>query len=224
MNPAPNSDFPAPEAVIFDLDGVLIDSEPLHEEAERLVFAAHGLELPPSAFREIKGRTTREAFAHLFRVCGADGLDMDAMIEEKRRLFLDLLRDVRPIPGALAFVREAAGRGLPLGLTTSSDTATLRTAFDAFALEPFFDAVVTAADVTRAKPDPEPYVLTTERLGADPARTLVIEDSANGVRAAVGAGCLVAGLTTSFDAETLREAGAHLITPSFDDLARRLGW
>ncbi|WP_457652748.1 HAD family hydrolase [Rhodocaloribacter sp.] len=224
MGRTSNPPLPPPEAVVFDLDGVLIDSEPLHEEAERIVFAARGLEVPPSVFREIKGRTTREAFAHLFRACDADGLDVDALIEEKRRLFLDLLRDVRPIPGALAFVRKAAGRGLPLGLTTSSDPATLRMAFDAFALDPFFDAVVTAADVTRAKPDPEPYRLTTERLGARPARTLVIEDSTNGVRSAARAGCRVAGLTTSFDAEALREAGAHLTVASFDELARRLGW
>jgi HAD superfamily hydrolase (TIGR01509 family) len=216
--------IPPPEAVIFDLDGVLIDSEPLHEEAERIVFAAHGFEVPPSVFREIKGRTTREAFAHLLRACAADGLDMDALIAEKRRLFLDLLRSVRPIPGALAFVRRAAERCERLGLTTSSDPATLRLAFDTFALHPYFDAVVTAADVTRAKPDPEPYRLTTERLGARPAQTLVIEDSTNGVRSAVAAGCRVAGLTSSFDAEALRTAGAHLTVASFDELARRLGW
>ena len=221
---APPLALHAVRAVIFDLDGVVIDSEPLYEEAERRLFAAFGLDVPASVLQDIKGVTAREAFAYVLHRHGRDGVTVADLIAYKDRVFRDILQAVQPVPGAPAFIRQAADRYGRVGLTTSSPPATQQLAFDRFDLHACFDVVVTDRDVTRTKPDPEPYRITVARLGVPAAACLVVEDSTNGVRAAVGAGCLVAGLTTTFPAAALRAAGAHLVVDGFAALTRALGW
>lgn len=211
------------EAVIFDLDGVLIDSEPLHAEAKRRVFAHYGIEVPESIYDEFKGRTDREVLEHAAEHYADDSVSIDDLVARKREAFWDLLDDLEPVAGAEAFVRGAAARRR-VALCTSASQITRERAFDPLGWEAYFDVVVTAADVTRSKPNPQPYRLTAQKLGVPPERCLVIEDSLSGVRSAVGAGCRVAALTTSMPADRLREAGAHLVADSFDDLAERLGW
>src|SRR5690606_18407119 len=87
---------------------------------------------------------------------------------------------------------------------------------------PFFEAVVTAEDITHPKPHPEPYLVTAAHLGVKPEACLVVEDSVHGVRAGLAAGCRVVGITTSFDAGRLQEAGAHHVVDSFAQLTRKL--
>ena len=107
----------------------------------------------------------------------ADHVNVADLIVLKNRIYGDLLDRLQPVNGALAFIERLAHGGIVLGLTTSSLPENQRRAFDKFDLHRYFDAVVTAADVTHAKPHPEPYVTTAQRLGVTPARCLVIEDS-----------------------------------------------
>jgi HAD superfamily hydrolase (TIGR01509 family) len=211
-------------AVIFDMDGVVIDSEPLHEEANQSVFKRYGFDLPRPLLMEIKGMVGLPAIDYLIRACRADGrLDGQAVLDEIRQAGEALMVDVEPVTGALAFIRQVRRRVPKVGLTTSARRAAQQLVFGKFDLQPYFDAVVAAEDVQRSKPDPQPYLYTAARLGVEPTACLVIEDSVNGVRSAVGAGCAVAGLTTSFGAAALTEAGAHLTVDGFEALARRLG-
>ena len=211
------------EAVLFDLDGVLIDSEPLHEKAKRRVFVHYDITVPEAVYDEFKGRTDAEVLEHVANTYASDHVSVDDLIERKRKEFWALLEDLAPMPGAEAFIRAAAAR-YRLALTTSASQQTRKLAFDPLGWEEHFDVFVTAADVTRSKPDPQPYRLTAQKLGVAPERCLVIEDSLSGVRSARGAGCRVVGLTTSMKREQLEEAGAHLVADSFDELAERLGW
>lgn len=213
------------EGVIFDLDGVLIDSEPIHAAAKRRVFEERGIEVPESVYDEFKGQTDEQVLRYVAENYGGDdAVSVETLIEEKREAFWDLLgaRQV-PMDGAEGFV-EAAARRCPVGLCTSASPHTRELAFDPLGWGEHFAASVTAADVTHPKPDPEPYRLAAERLGAAPERCLVIEDSLSGVRAARAAGCRVAALTTSMERPQLEEAGAHLVAESFAELAERLRW
>lgn len=210
------------EAVLFDLDGVLIDSEPLHAEAKRRVFAHYGIEVPETVYDEFKGRTDREVLEHVAEHYAENSASVDALIDRKREEFWRLLEDLTPMQGAEAFVRAAARRWR-LALTTSASQHTRELAFDPLACAECFEVVVTAGDVTRSKPDPQPYRLTAQRMGVAPARCLVIEDSLSGVRAARAAGCRVAALTTSMERSRLEEAGARVVAESFEELAEHLG-
>ncbi|NNE47701.1 MAG: HAD family hydrolase, partial [Rhodothermales bacterium] len=113
-----------------------------------------------------------------------------------------------------------AGLDIRLALTTSAIRDNQVKAFELFGLQPYFEVVVTAENVSRPKPHPEPYVMTASRMGVPVENCLVIEDSVNGVRSALRAGCKVAALTTSFSAEILRNAGADSVHNSFAGLQK----
>ncbi len=210
------------KAIIFDLDGVIIDSEVLHEEAARMAMSRYALDAASLDFDAFKGKTEQDVFEYVVEANEANHVSVADLIALKQRLYGDLLDRLQPVSGALAFIERLARVGVALGLTTSSLPENQQRAFDKFALHRYFDVVVTAADVTHAKPHPEPYLTTAQRLGVAPARCLVIEDSTHGVRSARRAGCRVAGLTTSFGKEALAEAGAEVVVDRYDELARHL--
>ena len=203
------------------MDGVVIDSEPLHEKAQRTVFTRYGLAVPEDVLPSFKGMVETDVFARIVREFAAAPMDPALLVEAKNAAYRALIAEVELVPGFLSFlhgVRECYA----VALTTSSIRADQARAFTKFDLDAYFDVVVTAEDITRPKPDPEPYVVTASRLGLTPGTCLVVEDSINGVRAAAGAGCVVAGLTTSFDAPDLLAAGAHVAVRSFAELAERI--
>ena len=207
-------------ALLFDLDGVLIDSEPLHEEAKRIAFGRLGLTVPADVYVTFKGRPDAEVVAHVVATYGGGGFDVDAVIAAKQEAYRALAAHLPAVPGALELLAWCRPH-YRMALTTSAAPMNQRLAFERFALAPFFDAVVTAADTTRPKPDPQPYLLAAQRLGVDPAACLVIEDSLHGVHAGTGAGCTVAALTTSFAADELAAAGADAV---FDGIAALQAW
>lgn len=207
------------EAVIFDMDGVIIDSEPLHEEAQRIVFATYRLTVPPSVFEDYKGMIEEDVFAHIVQTYADAPLDPADLVAEKHRVYGMLMDRLQLVDGVRPFIEQLKRCGFPLGLTTSAIRRDQQRAFDLFDLHPFFDAIVTAEDVTRPKPAPEPYLTTAQRLGKAPSACLVVEDAINGVVSARRAGCSVAGLATSFSTEQLLEAGAHYAADTFDVLA-----
>lgn len=215
------SGLPDIQALLFDMDGVVIDSEPIHEEAQRLIFREYGLPVPESEFAGFKGMTERKVFERIVAEFGTDRHDVEALVAAKEDTFRRLLVDLRLIPGALDFIRRVVPH-YRLALTTSSARIHQRFAFDRFELESYFEVVVTAEDIEHPKPHPQPYLTTAARLGLSPHDCLVIEDSVHGVRSARRAGCRVAGMTTSFPAARLAEAGAHFTIDTYADLSTRL--
>lgn len=205
------------QAIIFDMDGVLIDSEPLHEQAKRVVFERYAIDVPDAFFDEVKGKTDQDVFDLVMARHGREGLDLETLIADKHAAYEELLSSLRMVPGALAFVQVARER-YRIALTTSATQRNQQLAFEQFGLHDDFEIVVTAADVTRPKPAPDPYRITAERLGLPPAACLVIEDAVNGVLSARAAGCDVAALTTSFAADPLREAGATVVVGGYNEL------
>ena len=229
-------------ALIFDLDGVIIDTEPLHLRAKQLAFERHGVHVPPGFFDEFTGRSDRDVAEQAVRRHGdgsaaaernsaehvsaerssAEHVLVEQVVAAKHAIFAELRGEIEPVPGALGFLRRARQRFTKLALTTSATRDNQTFAFARFDLAPFFDVVVTAEDIQRTKPDPEPYRVTVERLGLAAAECLVIEDSLNGILSAKAAGCAVAGITTSFGASELARAAPEWIVGDFAELASRL--
>ncbi len=221
MPPAARLSLAALDAVIFDLDGVLIDSEPLHAEAHRIAFARFEMAVPATLNDQFIGQTDRALIEHALAHFGRDGLALDTLLEAKQQAYHDLLPTMQMVTDAQPFVRALAGVPVRLALTTSSVRRNLNLAFARFGLAEAFEVIITAEDVTKAKPDPQPYRRTVAALGVPAGRCLVIEDSVNGVRSAKGAGCRVAALTTSFPAALLNEA--DLVVDTYAALAEWLG-
>lgn len=208
------------EAFIFDLDGVLINSEPVHEFTLLKLSSEFGRPFTRQEILSFKGfpeKTTARRFKELF----PDLKATEGEIIEKR---LELLKGnfhlVQIMEGAIQFLSRC--RAYRLGLATSADRQIQELAFRTFGLGPFFEAVITGNDVKRGKPDPEPYLLSASRLGVGPQVCLVIEDAVNGILSGKAAGCRVAGLATSFDQEVLSRSGADIVGPDFESLETRL--
>lgn len=207
----------AKKAIIFDMDGVIIDSEPLHEKASQTVFADFDVLLDDSVFAPFRGKTDRDIIEHLIEKHQIVHVTVEDLLGRKRDAYAELIDELQPIPGVMSFIHYAAVY-YRLALTTSASRRNKELAFQKFNLHSFFEAVVTSNDISNPKPHPEPYLLTVEKLELTPEACLVIEDSTNGVRSAAAAGCMVAGVTTSFDEPALRDAGAHLVIETFDQL------
>ncbi len=208
-------------AVIFDMDGVLIDSEPLHERAQKIVFAANSLEVPDDVLGTFKGQTEEDVFEFIVREFGHDGLDPVDLVRQKHETYRSLMPELRPVTGSADFVRFLQESDYRLALTTSATRHDQQYALKTLGLDQLFEVIVTAEDVTRPKPHPEPYMTTVERMALEPGVCLVIEDSLNGVRSALEAGCAVAGLTTSFSRSALLQQGAEIVVDTLNELRER---
>lgn len=211
-------------AVLYDMDGVLIDSEWLMAATEQEVCRNHKLDVPVSEWLGFKGKTNHVIFAYILKKYGKGrgDLSVDALSAEKRELYLARAsQELRPVPDALEFLEISRVCYDRLGLTTSNSKQVTAHMFDIFDLHGVFDVVVTGEHIPpdKTKPHPEPYRLTLERLGIEPGQALVIEDSDNGIKSAAAAGCTVVGITTSFPSDVLERAGAHHIVSSFQELA-----
>ncbi len=204
------------KAIIFDMDGVVIDSEPLHERSSRLVFAEYNEEIEDEVFADFKGSTDRTILEFLVKDRNLD-LDVDTLLQQKRLAYASLIDELRLIEGVISFINKISP-AYRLALTTSASLQNKELAFAKFNLHSFFEVVITSDDISKPKPDPEPYRVTTEKLMLSPNNCMVIEDSYNGVRSAAGAGCTVVGITTSFDAASLKKAGADLVINGYDEL------
>jgi HAD superfamily hydrolase (TIGR01509 family) len=180
-------------AVVFDMDGVLIDSEPLGLVAMRQVLARFGCGYTEADNEQFVGRTTEEAFAVL---CARHGLPErpEALAREFTRLKVRALEaDPQPMPGVPEICHRLAAAGFRLALASSAAPEEIAAAVGALGLGARFETAVSAADVARGKPAPDLFLEAARRLGVAPARCLVIEDSHNGLRAARAAGmaCIV---------------------------------
>lgn len=205
------------KAFIFDMDGVIIDSEPLHERASQRVFARYGIELDASVFEPFKGKTDRDIVTYLIAEHNIQDATLDELLQQKRDTYATFIDELHPVQGSISFIQHVA-ISFRLALTTSASRRNQELAFQKFNLYPFFETVITSNDITKPKPHPEPYLVTVDKLGLEPDDCIVIEDSTNGVKSAAAAGCTVIGITTSFNETALREAGAHVVIDTYDQL------
>jgi HAD superfamily hydrolase (TIGR01509 family) len=205
--------------ILFDMDGVLIDSEPVHELALIALTEKLGRRVDDKAFLfSLKGIPEKGVAGRMREMFPETVLSVDEIIELKIKLFERIFDKVVMIEGAKEFVQRSKQAGYRMGLTTSASRPTQQLVFRTFGLDEYFETSVTGEDITKGKPDPEPYQLTATRLGLDPKECIVIEDSVNGVKSGHAAGCRVIGLTTTFPRQALVEAGAHFVVDSFRDI------
>ncbi|MDX2194758.1 MAG: HAD family phosphatase [Gemmatimonadales bacterium] len=203
--------------LLFDFDGVIADSEPLHCAALIETLAGRGIALDePTYYAEYLGFDDRECFRYAFQQHGRDASApaVAEAIAEKNRAFEARMRAHHAlIPGAADFIRAAAADGLRLAIVSGALRREIELVLVASGLAPHFETIVPADDVMRCKPDPEGYREALRRLGVEAANAVVLEDSLPGLEAARGAGCACAMLATSHPAHEL--VAADLVWADF---------
>ena len=178
------------DAVIFDLDGVIVDSEPVWEEVRRAYVAAHGGTWRADTQHRLMGMSTGEWSRYLSGELGVDRTPEQVATEVVEEMTRRYAERVPLIGGADDVVRRIAGRW-PLGLASSSPTRLIGAALAATGLTDVFGATLSTEETERGKPAPDVYLAVAARLGLDPARCVAVEDSSNGVRSAAAAGMAV---------------------------------
>lgn len=204
--------------VVFDLDGTLVLSEHVHRRAWFRFFDDWGARIDEQTYRSrFVGRRAADVLPEI------DGPWRDTPLDELGRGLAGhaaaLVGEVRPVPGATALLTALSARGHRIAVVTSANRCYAERVLDrvlgAVALVEF---LVTAADVTRGKPDPEGYLTACRRLGADPAGCHAFEDSPSGVAALVAAGMgTIVGVCTTLSPAELLAAGAHRTVPDLRD-------
>lgn len=183
-------------AVIFDMDGVLVDGEPLHFRAVNELLGEEGLSISLDAYKPYMG--TKTGWQDMARDLGLRR-PLEEYAARYREIILAKYRsEAEPMPGAIELVRSLRGVGLPLGVASSSIRPWVEACLERIGLDGAFDVVVTGSEVREGKPAPEIYLLATARLGVAPARSLAFEDAPAGIRSARAAGMTVWAVRTPY--------------------------
>ncbi len=180
--------MPSPRAVLWDLDGTLIDSEQYHWLAWRDTMAAEGVALTHEQFLETFGMRNDAIVPQWIPGISSEGSERIA--DAKERLYRQLVREggLVPLPGAAEWTERLAAAGWLQAIASSAPRENIDAVLAVIGLASVFQAVVSAEDVTRGKPDPQVFLTAASRLGSAPARSIVVEDAAAGVEAARRAG------------------------------------
>lgn len=203
--------------LLLDLDGTLVDSEPMQRAAFRTYFARRGWDVPEDVIRQFMGRRGYESFAVLDGPWR--GEDPYALTEGVIACIDPEADPPRPVPGAAEAIRAWRGAGVPVSLVTSAMRPWAENALEILGVSDAGVGFVTAEDTPTGKPAPEPFLLGADRLGVDVARCVAAEDSVAGITSARAAGvALVLGVTTSLPGEALLGAGADAVAPDLTAL------
>lgn len=204
--------------VVFDLDGVLIDSHDQHERSWFQLAAELGKPLTKEQFKESFGMRNVMCIPYVFHWADADDHEtIHALGERKEELYRELLAadGIEPLPGVVALLESLAAAGVPVSLGSSTSRKNIEVCFAATGLAPFFGSNYTGAeDVTRGKPAPDVFLEAARKIAREPGRCLVVEDAHVGIEAALAAGMRALAVTTTHPRESFLESGAARIVDS----------
>lgn len=198
------------------MDGVLVDSEPLHKRAKELAFAEIGIVLPEAVYDSYKGRPDRTMMPEVLKALGL-AADAERVTQRKKEFYELIEHELQPITGASEFVRWAASR-FQLALATSATPRNRAAALRMLGIEDCFQAIVDTDRFQHPKPDPEIFRVAIGDLALQPQQCWVIEDSIAGVGAGKAAGAFTVGITTTFGRDILIGSGADLVVDGFAEL------
>lgn len=211
--------MPYPKALIFDMDGTLVDNMEYHKQSWIELFKFHQLDLDYTTFdNQYHKGSLVEIMARLFPDI-EDHKELFRIGSYKEELYRELYRPyVKAIDGLHTFLNLQRERKIPMGIATMGDQHNIDFIFDALKLETYFHSTTGGHQVTNGKPHPEIFLTAAQKLDVAPEDCLVFEDTRSGVTAARAAGMEVIGLTTMFDQKTLLELGCVQAVDDFSQI------
>jgi len=209
------------KAVIFDMDGVLLDNNDWHLKS--WLAYAQQREIPlraEEAYERVFGKTNREIILEAYPDCDEETILQWSL--EKEALYREMYAPHFQLAAGLQdFLEQLRKNSIPLAVASNAPMENIRFTLETGAIEPYFSAIVWAGMVERPKPHPDVYLKASSLLGFSPTVCLVIEDSPTGIRAASAAGCLSLGITSTYKREELRLFTNH-IADNFSEITRLL--
>jgi HAD superfamily hydrolase (TIGR01509 family) len=209
------------KAILFDMDGVVVDNLPYHVDAWLLFCERHGIPLTREVFyRELNGMNSKDTFEWFYKR-EMTREEIEVLEEEKEILYRDFYRDhLKPANGLLVFLELLRSQGIKTALATSAGPGNIDFIVDGLGIRDQFDAIIGGAEVNKGKPDPEIYLKAAALVGVAPTDCWVIEDSLQGIASGLSAGARVVGITTSHTEEELSHT--QVIVPNFVNLFSKI--
>ncbi len=203
-------------AVLWDLDGVIIDTAEFHFAAWRRVFEKRGINYTKAIFKKSFGRRNETVIPVVMGKNVSRG-EVMAIAREKEGIFRRLSKNkIRPFPGAIDLIRKLSENGVRMALVTSTPARNIKAVLGGLGIIDLFQTVISGEDVKQGKPAPEGYLLAAERLGVSPENCVVIEDSTPGVSAAKNAGMRCIAITNTRPGSRLKRA--DLVIDSLEEI------
>ena len=202
-------------AVIFDMDGTMIDSISYHKEAWIAFLNKYGIDLNPSQFQAQNHGTIDEMIIRFF----GNNIDSNKIKElgrEKEKTYRDLYKnDIKEIAGLTNFLKELKAKNIKIALATNCDTLNINFVLESLNIKKYFDVITGGHEVINGKPNPEIYFTTLNKLKITNNEAIVIEDSEGGIISSLKAGIKVVGITTSHTADELKKYGCYEVITDF---------
>jgi beta-phosphoglucomutase len=193
--------------IIFDMDGVLVDTEPLQMKAELQNCHDFNIDIHEREWGKFKGRTAHSIYSYINDNFAEGRHDVNELIDKKTVILMPLLEQSITISGVLDFLSFCKDYFTAIGLATSSNKPTQRKIFEVHDLDKYFDDQMTGDDVSNSKPNPEIYIKSMQNLGVKPENTIVIEDSYSGTKAGIDSGATVITIATSHTVDEIKSWG-----------------
>jgi HAD superfamily hydrolase (TIGR01509 family) len=211
-----------PKAIIFDMDGTLVDNIPFHRDAWLEFLQKHGIHLQAHQFHAQNHGTIDEMMGRFFPQI-KDPHQLYELGQEKERTYREMYRPhIREVHGLRPFLQQMKAKGIIGLLATMGDLPNIDFTLDSLGIRSYFSFTTGGHEVNKGKPDPEIFLLSMEKAGLKPEDCLVIEDSQGGILAAKRAGIQVVGISTSENKEVLVSLGCGLVVNDFEELGREM--
>lgn len=205
-----------PKAVIWDMDGVIVDTEAFHFEAWRRLLCEHRIELTEADFKRTFGMRNADILQHFLGPQKSES-ELRLLAAKKEEYFRSIIQDqITASIGAVRLIRDLAETGFPQAIASSAPRANIDLIISRLDLTRFFSVIVAEEDVTTGKPDPQIFLLAASRLNVMASSCIVIEDSVAGIRAAKAAGMKCIGVATTHPAASL--VAADLVVRTIGEL------
>ena len=204
-------------AIIFDMDGVIVDNHQYHLRSWLAFFERHGISMTEAEYKEkVNGRVMRTILSNaLDRPLSSE--EIRTLGEQKESEYRDMYRpDIRPTPGLTEFLKELQQKDIPRAIATSAPPSNVDFTLEGTALRAYFPLIVDDSMVTNGKPDPEVYLKSAEQLDMPPDRCVVFEDAILGIHAGKNAGMRVVAVATTHTREELETTAADYIIDNFE--------
>jgi len=203
------------DAILWDMDGTLVDSEPIWAQEEEKLMSEYGVIWTDEDSKACLGGPISRLDQYMRNLLGGD-IEANLLSKELlRRMAKRLESDTKFAPGAFELLTEFRNIGIPMAIVTASDLGIMNAVLSSIA-DDYFDAKVCSNDVAKSKPDPEGYLLAANQLGVDIERSLIIEDSLPGMTAALRSGAYLLGINPHSELETSERA---LFTTSLKEIS-----
>ncbi|MCX7595126.1 MAG: HAD-IA family hydrolase [Fischerella sp.] len=204
-------------AILFDLDGTIANTDPVHYIVWREMLSKYGIEIDEGFYQtRMSGRLNPVIIQEILPQLSPEAVMKFA--EEKEALFRQKAKDMQPLAGFWELIAWTQKHQIKRALVTNAPKLNVYFMLEVLGLKETFDVVVIAEDCVAAKPDPAPYQVALNKLGITAESAIALEDSPSGIRSAVGAGVRTIGIASTHDPKVLEEKGAFMVIPDFTDL------